>query len=185
MTDSRTPDRPESGVVTGTVLPDPTTGQASPGSALPGSVRLVALLLDDLVRIPGTRQGIGLDAVVGLVPGVGDVAGAGLSGVMLVEALRQRVPLPVLVRMGVNLLIDAALGYLPVVGDLADVAHRANRRNLRLFREVVDDPARVRDDSVGYLLRAGLLVTLTLLAVVASAVFMVWLVVSGLQSLGR
>ncbi len=186
MTDSRSTVGAGPGEVTGPVLPprDRGAGRTRTGSALPGSVGFVALLLDDLVRIPGTRQGVGLDAVVGLVPGVGDIAGAGLSSVILLEALRQRIPLPVLARMGFNLLVDAALGYLPVVGDLADVAHRANRRNLALFRQVVDDPGRARDESAGYLLRAGLLVALTLLAVIASAVFMVWLVVNGLRSLG-
>lgn len=142
--------------------------------------RMVATLLDDVVRIPGTRQGIGLDAVIGLVPGVGDLAGAGLGSIILIEAVAHRIPIPVLIRMGVHLGIDAIMGYLPVVGDAADVFYRANRKNVRLLEQTLDDPSVARDDSRGYLLRAGALVAVILLALIVSAIFMIWLVVQGL-----
>lgn len=144
----------------------------------------VARLLDDVVRIPGTRQGIGLDAVIGLIPGVGDLAGAGLSSIILVEAITHRVPIPVLLRMGANLGIDAILGYVPVLGDAADILHRANRKNVRLLEATLAGPEVARDESRGYLLRAGALVALILLLLVASAILMIWLVVIGLRAIG-
>ena len=90
--------------------------------------------MDDLVTIPGTRIGLGLDAVLGLLPGAGDILGSGMSAAIMYDAARRRVPLLVLARMAWNMLLDAALGLVPVVGDAADVAHRANRKNSRLLQ---------------------------------------------------
>ena len=67
--------------------------------------RALARFSDDLVKIPGTDIGIGADAVVGLIPGIGDLIGTGLSSAIMVDAVRQRVPIPTLARMGFNLLL--------------------------------------------------------------------------------
>ena len=139
--------------------------------------RRVAVLTDDLVRIPGTRRGVGLDALIGLIPGVGDLAGAGFSGVIMVAAVRSRVPVPVLARMAWNLLLDAALGMVPLVGDVADVAHRANRRNYRLLEAAVAAHPDPKPPTPGYLLAALLLTVLPLVLVIAlGAVTLVLLV---------
>lgn len=145
-----------------------------PSDELTGT-KWLALLLDDLVTIPGTRIGVGLDSVIGLVPGVGDSAGVLLSGAVLASAVRQGVPFPVLMRMVLNVLFDALLGLVPVVGDALDVAHRANRKNLRLLQAVVDDPERTRRTSWAYTIAAGLVVALTLVALAAVAGFTLWL----------
>ncbi|MBS43433.1 MAG: hypothetical protein CMH83_09785 [Nocardioides sp.] len=143
-------------------------------------------MLDDAVRIPGTDRGIGLDAVIGLLPGIGDVAGSALSAVVVSDAIRQRVPVPVLARMGWNLLVDAGLGLVPLAGDVADVLHRANRKNVILLRETLEarpplapgeDPPR---PTPGYLLAALGLVVLPLvlgivLGVLAVVVLVRWL----------
>ena len=99
--------------------------------------------MDDAVTVPGTRIGVGLDAVIGLVPGIGDALGSALSSIIVRDAIRARVPMVVLARMGLNLVLDALLGLVPGVGDLLDVAHRANRKNLRLLlREIEREPLR-------------------------------------------
>src|SRR5688572_15463484 len=123
--------------------------------------------MDDLVRFPGTRRGVGLDAVIGLVPGVGDLVGSGLSAAIMYEAVRARVPVPVLARMAWNLLLDALLGLVPLVGDLADVAHRANRRNFGLLEASVAENPEPAPPTVGYLVSA---VALTVLPVLLSVV---------------
>jgi hypothetical protein len=123
--------------------------------------------MDDLVPIPGTRQRLGLDAVIGLIPGFGDLAGSGISGVIMVAAVRARVPVPVLARMAWNLLLDALLGLVPIVGDLIDVAHRANRRNHRLLVAAVAAHPDPGPPTVGYLVAA---VTLTVLPFVLTIV---------------
>ena len=138
--------------------------------------RRLAILLDDLVRIPGTKQSVGLDALLGLVPGFGDLLGSGISGAILFDAVRARVPVPVLAQMAWNLLLDAALGLVPLVGDLVDVAHRANVRNYRLLEKAVAANPDPRPSTVGYVLAALALTVLPLLVTVALGVLALVLV---------
>lgn len=135
-----------------------------------GVSRRLAILLDDLVRIPGTKQGVGLDALLGLVPGFGDLVGSGISGAIMFDAVRARVPVPVLARMAWNLLLDAALGLVPFVGDVVDVAHRANVRNYRLLEKAVAANPDPGPPTVGYVLAALALTVLPLLVTVALGV---------------
>lgn len=90
--------------------------------------------MDDLVRVPGTKFGIGLDAIVGaVVPGVGDAITGGVSLVLLRTALRRGVPRIVVARMFLNILVDVVFGLVPVVGDVFDLLWRSNTRNLALL----------------------------------------------------
>ena len=79
--------------------------------------RLLAYILDDLIPIPGTKYRVGLDPIIGLIPGLGDTSTAALSSVILVHGLRAGVPRVVLVRMAFNILINSILGALPGIGD--------------------------------------------------------------------
>lgn len=135
---------------------------------------LLARVMDDLVTIPGTNFGVGLDGLIGLVPGVGDSVSTTLAGAILVDAVRHRVPMDVLLRMAFNLLVDTALGYVPLVGDAADFAHRANRKNYQLLRRALDEGRSVDESYPLYLVRAGGLLVGVLLVMVASAVFTIW-----------
>ena len=143
--------------------------------------RRLARILDDAVTVPGTRFGIGLDAVIGLVPGIGDFVGSALSGVIVRDAIRARVPMRVLARMGLNLVVDALLGIVPGVGDVADVVHRATRKNVRLLlRELEKQPLR-EPPSLAYVVGACALMVLPVLAGLAVAVLGVWLLVRWLR----
>ncbi len=93
-----------------------------------------AWLLDSAVRLPGGFR-VGLDGIIGLVPGIGDLAGAGLSSYIILEAARMKLPAGVLARMGLNVLLELAVGIIPLFGDLFDFAFKANRRNVRLLNE--------------------------------------------------
>jgi hypothetical protein len=93
----------------------------------------LAYLLDDRFRIPGTGYRVGLDGLIGLVPGVGDAVTTLLSLYIVLEARRLGVPLTKLGRMGFHVGVDALLGSVPLLGDLFDVAYKSNRRNLRLL----------------------------------------------------
>ena len=145
--------------------------------------RTLARFSDDLVKIPGTDIGIGADAVVGLIPGIGDLIGTGLSSAIMVDAVRQRVPIPTLARMGFNLLLDTGLGFVPVVGDAADVMHRANRKNYRLLEQAVAEGRHVDVSAKGYL---GLAIATVVGFVLVSLVLvglLIWAIVAGIGAL--
>ena len=96
-------------------------------------LRRWANLLDSAFRIPGTRIRVGLDAIIGLVPGVGDLSAPVFAAVILVTGFKLRLPAIVQARMVVNATIDMVLGLVPLLGDLADIAWKANLRNLALL----------------------------------------------------
>ena len=145
--------------------------------------RTLARFSDDLVTIPGTTIGVGADALVGLIPGVGDLIGTGLSSAIMVDAVRQRVPIPTLARMGVNLLVDTGLGFVPVVGDAADVVHRANRKNYRLLEKAVAEGRHVDVSAKGYLgLAIATVVGFVLVSLLRVGV-LVWGLIAGVGAL--
>ncbi|HKP72550.1 MAG TPA: DUF4112 domain-containing protein [Pyrinomonadaceae bacterium] len=90
--------------------------------------------MDGLFRIPGTGWRFGLDALVGLIPGVGDTATTVVSFYILAAGVRYRVPKATLLRMGLNIALDYVLGSIPVVGDLFDAAWKSNQKNVELLR---------------------------------------------------
>src|SRR5436190_11305361 len=89
-----------------------------------------AALLDSAFRVPGTRITFGLDPLIGLIPGLGDMASPVLAVLILWQGARMRVPKIVLMRMVLNALIDAGVGAIPVLGDLFDFAWKSNDWNL-------------------------------------------------------
>ena len=98
-------------------------------------VERLGWLMDDLFRIPVLGWRFGLDAVVGLIPGIGDTGTALVSFYILAAAVRHRVPKITLLRMGMNIGIDYVLGSLPVVGDIADAWWKSNQKNVALLRK--------------------------------------------------
>jgi hypothetical protein len=98
----------------------------------------LAWLLDSSIRVPGTDFRIGLDALLGLLPGGGDVAGVLLSGYIVLEAARMGAPGKTLFLMVLNVAVEAFVGVLPLVGDLFDAAWKANQRNVSLLNAWLD-----------------------------------------------
>lgn len=124
-------------------------------------MRDLARVLDEAVRIPGTNIRIGLDALLGLLPGGGDVAGGLLSGLIILQAARSGAPASVLGRMLGNVALDVVVGAVPVLGDVFDVAWRANTRNVRLLESWRERPASTKRASA--LAVGGILLALLLL----------------------
>lgn len=91
--------------------------------------------MDDLFRVPVLGWRFGLDALIGLVPGLGDTSTALVSFYILAAAVRYRVPKITLLRMGLNIALDYVVGSLPVVGDFADAWWKSNRKNLELLQK--------------------------------------------------
>ena len=114
----------------------------------PGArVRSLARMLDSAVKVPGTNIRFGLDSLVGLVPGVGDLAGAAFSGYIVLAAARLGVPASVLTRMLANLATDSVVGAIPLLGDLFDVSFKANTRNAALLDKHLGAPTSARKAS--------------------------------------
>lgn len=134
-----------------------------------GGLRIVARVMDEAVEIPVLGVRVGLDAVLGLIPGAGDVAGVAVSGWTVVTAARLGASGTVVARMLLNIAVDALLGALPVVGDVFDVAYKANSRNLRIVEEHLSEPRRTRRRSrvVVWGAMGGVLVLLATLGIAA------------------
>ena len=140
-------------------------------------LRRMARLLDAAFRIPGTRITFGLDPLIGLIPGIGDMASPIFTVAILWQAVRLRVPKIVLVRMVINSLVDAAAGAVPVIGDLFDFAWKATNWNMALLERHATPgrPARSSD---------YLFVSLCILIVVFAALLpllLAWTLISWLR----
>jgi Domain of unknown function (DUF4112) len=104
-------------------------------------VRWLSYLLDERFRIPGTRYRIGLDGLLGVLPGVGDTIGTLLSAYILFEAIQLGIPRATLLRMVGNIALDTLVGAIPVVGDVFDVAWKANKKNVALLNAYIASQA--------------------------------------------
>ena len=99
------------------------------------SVEMLARLMDAQFQIPGTRFRFGLDHLIGLIPGFGDFTGLLVSGYMILICARNGASGFLLARMTLNILIDALIGSIPLIGDVFDFAYKANNRNLKLMKQ--------------------------------------------------
>ena len=153
--------------------PDGVDGPEPDASARLERVGRVSRALDSAVTIPRTDVRIGLDPILGLVPGVGDVVPTAASAYVVAEAAALGVSRATLARMCLNLLVDAVVGSIPVGGDVFDVVWRANDRNVRLLEARLADPSGTRRD--GWVVAAfGTTVFLAVLAVALAGVAAVW-----------
>jgi len=130
---------------------------------------LLAHLLDDWFRIPGTTIRFGLDGIVGFIPGVGDAIGGIASCIIIIAAWMRGVSYVTLARMLVNWGIEVLLGTVPVLGNLFDIGWKANRRNYALLTGSLADPQGVKRRS--WLFFAGLCLVLAAMLVVPMLLF--------------
>jgi len=142
----------------------------------PGLEHLTVLshLLDRAFRIPGTQWRFGIDALIGLIPGLGDIVGSLVGAYSLWIARQLGAPIAVQARMVLNLAVDGIVGLVPLVGDLFDFAFKAHSRNQALLAQWLHTPHQTRRSS-GVVVVAGALVLLALLG------GGVWVLVSAVQ----
>ncbi len=125
----------------------------------------LAWLLDEAFTIPGTNQRVGFDALIGLIPGVGDTVGALLSTYIIVEGARRGASPWMVVRMLGNVAVETVIGVVPIVGDLFDVVWKSNTRNLQLLGDTLLRDEAPRDPR-GVLRLAALLIVATMIVLV-------------------
>ena len=132
-------------------------------------LKQLAWLLDSSIPIPGTRFSIGIEALIGLFPFIGDLVGVLLSSYILGEAARLGAPKSVLLRMSGNVALEGVVGIIPFAGDVFDAAYKANQRNVRLLEAWLDEPR--------HTVRKSRLLNIAIVAAVAG--FLVLLVLVG------
>ena len=151
-----------------TISPDPSDPLTGPGAS--AWSRRIAHVLDTFLKIPGTTARIGLDPIIGLIPGVGDAISTFMGGVIMAEALRRRVPGRLMVRIGGNMLLNASVGAIPVAGDLFSAWFKSNTKNYALLHTFLegnpDPPASPQSKwvMVGFALFILVLIALCVLA---------------------
>lgn len=145
-------------------------------------LRRVGWLLDNSIPVPGTRIRLGIDQVIGLVPGVGDLIGGALSLYIILEAWQLGVPRGLLARMGWNVAVDTLVGEVPILGDLFDIGFKSNQRNLALLDGFARQPVEARRSSRRLLWVIILGVVLVTAGAIALAVVLVQLMSASLRS---
>ena len=161
--------------------PEDRSRSPRPSSSLESLFRLLALIMDDFLRVPGTKLRFGLDPIIGLLPGIGDVTSAIVSAVALVHAARSGVPKILLVRMAMNILINELVGIIPGLGDAFSFWFKSNLRNYELLRRYSAAPGKSRKGDWIFVITvfsllfvivcAGLIVTVVVLEGIARFIF--------------
>lgn len=136
--------------------------------------RALARILDNAFEIPGTRFRIGLDPIIGLIPGVGDLVGGGLSAYIIWLGARAGAPVSILARMLLNVLIEMIVGTIPILGDLFDAGWKANQRNVDLLEEYLVLPGRTTVTSRAF-------VVVAIAVIVGTVGLTIWLAAQLLQ----
>jgi len=140
------------------------------------SLDLLSHILDDFLKIPGTSIRFGLDGIIGLIPGIGDLIGGIASCIIIAAAWMRGVPYVTIARMVANVGIEVAVGSVPVLGDMFDIAWRANRRNYALLAGSLTNPRKHTIQSWIFLIGLCLLLAvLTLLPMLLLAWLLGWL----------
>jgi hypothetical protein len=104
-------------------------------------LRYLSNLWDNALRIPGTNLRVGLESLIGILPFGGDVIGLLLSCYILFHAIQFKLPKTILLRMVSNIVIDAVVGLVPILGDLFDTTWKANTRNVNLLENHLQQPS--------------------------------------------
>jgi hypothetical protein len=153
---------------------------ASPGDGK--RLERLAWLLDNCIPIPGLNYRIGLDGIVGLIPGIGDALGAMLSSYIISESARLGAPKSILIKMAFNVAIDALLGAIPLFGDFFDFTWKANLRNVQLLHAYLEQPGKTVAVSRLFVITLIVLVILFIAFVVLLGILLLrwlWLAATG------
>ena len=130
-------------------------------------------LLDNRFRIPGTDIRFGFDFLIGLVPGIGDIISLSISGLLVTVMARKGASGMVIIKMLWNIILDALVGTVPILGDIFDLAYRANRRNLNLLKEHYGE-----GEHEGSAWPVVIIILILILLLIIAATYAVWWVLA-------
>lgn len=139
-------------------------------------LKKLAWFLDSSIPVPGLGMRVGLDGIIGLIPGIGDAAGSIISSYIVAEAARMGVPKTTLLQMGFNIVIESLIGLIPIVGDIFDFTWKSNQRNIELLERYLNRPQETEKSSrmtVGVVIAVLVLVLIAI--VYTSFAFFGWL----------
>ena len=131
-------------------------------------LKLLSERLDDLIKIPGTNQKIGIDAITGVIPVLGDLIGAVFSSYIMYSGIKMGVSPKIVTKMAMNIAIDFIIGSFPVIGDIFDVLWKANKRNVELIEDATTE--KQVNEKLNYLIMASLIILIlsTILVILGS-----------------
>jgi uncharacterized membrane protein len=161
----------------------PDGGREQRGRRALEHLRAITLLFDQAFRLPGTRLRFGLDALIGLVPGLGDIAGALVAMFAMRVARKLNAPPVVQLHLLSNIALDALIGIVPILGDVFDFAFKAQTRNLALLDAWVASPERTARRSRRGLLLMPIAIIVVFATVTALGVWMLYLLLHWLGTL--
>jgi len=125
-------------------------------------LKLLSKRLDDSIKIPGTNQKFGIDAIVGIIPILGDFIGVIFSVYIMYSGIKMGVSSKIVKKMAANIAIEFIIGSIPIIGDIFDALWKANKRNVELIEEATIE----NQENYNYLTIASLIVILSLILVI-------------------
>ena len=131
-------------------------------------LKLLSERLDELTKIPGTNQKVGIDAIIGLIPILGDFIGAVFSTYIMYSGIKMGVSSKVVTKMAANIAIEFIIGWIPIIGDIFDVLWKANKRNVELIENATAE--KQVNEKLNYLIVASLIILIlgTILVILGS-----------------
>ncbi len=134
--------------------------------------RWIAMLMDNLIRVPGTKVRFGIDPLIGLIPGLGDTGSAMVSALALIQAARHGLPKIVLARMSVNILLNELIGIVPIVGDAFSFWFKSNVRNHELVKQHIAGARRATRGDWIFVIGVLVLLVIVVCAGIAVSLFL-------------
>ena len=131
-------------------------------------LKLLSERLDELTKIPGTNQKIGIDAIIGVIPILGDFIGVVFSTYIMYSGIKMGVSSKVVTKMAANIAIEFIIGWIPIIGDIFDVLWKANKRNVELIEDATAE--KQVNEKLNYLIMASLIILIlgTILVILGS-----------------
>ncbi len=150
------------------------------------TARILAKYLDELLRVPGTNFKIGLDPILALIPGVGDTVASGAGVIILLDALRSGVSIPVFLRMALNMCFNFLIGLIPGAGAAASALFKSNSRNLALLTTwQAGQKDKVKGSTLRFYGGLAILLVMIVMFIVIGWIFYAWLLINLFNGVAR